>query len=104
MPVVVVATIRPLPEHRQAVIDAFREAIPAVHAEPGCALYALTTAEDRLVMVEQWDSPEALAAHAGGDALKVLNAANTGRFSEPPEVLVLQPVPAGDPAKGQVRA
>jgi len=40
--VVVVATIRPLPEHRDEVLAAFRDTIPAVHREPGCILYRCT--------------------------------------------------------------
>jgi quinol monooxygenase YgiN len=40
--VVVVATIRPLPEHRAEMIAAFEKAIAAVHADDaGCLLYAL---------------------------------------------------------------
>ena len=35
MPVVVVATILPLAEHRAAVIDAIKETIGQVHAEDG---------------------------------------------------------------------
>jgi quinol monooxygenase YgiN len=104
MPVVVVATIRPLPEHRDAVIAAFTEAIPLVHAEPGCLLYALTQADDRLVMIEQWESEEALAVHSAAPAVTKARAANEGKLAGDPEVLVLRPVPAGDPAKGQVRA
>ena len=38
MSVVVVATIKPLPEHRDEVIAAFTETIAQVHAEDGCEL------------------------------------------------------------------
>jgi len=51
--VVVVATIIPLPEHRDAVIAAFTETIPEVHKEDGCELYALHQNDDRLIMVEK---------------------------------------------------
>ncbi len=104
MPIVVVATIRPLPEHRDAVIAAFVNEIPAVHQEAGCQLYALTEMADRLVMVEQWESREALEAHSTGEALQRLGVANAGKMAEPSEVLVLNPVPAGEPARGQVRS
>lgn len=103
MAVVVVATIKPTPEHREEVLAAFTEAIPAVHAEPGCELYALNQGADRLVMVEQWSSLEALQTHSGGEALKKLGAALEGKLSAPLEVLTFEPVPAGDPAKGQLR-
>ena len=39
---VVVATIIPLPEHRDEVIAVLTQTIPKVHAEEGCELYACT--------------------------------------------------------------
>jgi quinol monooxygenase YgiN len=102
MPVVVVATILPLSEHRAAVIDAIKETIPQVHAEDGCELYSLNEAPDRLVMVEKWVSQQALDAHAKGPNLAALGPKLAGKVAAAPEVVVLQPVPAGDPAKGAV--
>ena len=102
MSVVVVATIKPLPEHRDEVIAAFSETTAQVHAEDGCELYALQQADDRLIMVEKWASREALAAHSRGAALAALNPRLAGKVAGPSEVIVLEPVPAGDPAKGQL--
>jgi quinol monooxygenase YgiN len=102
MPVVVVATILPLPEHRAAVIDAIKQTIEQVHAEDGCELYSLNEAPDRLVMVEKWASQQALDAHAKGPNLAALGPKLAGKVTGAPEVVVLQPVPAGDPAKGAV--
>ena len=68
MPVVVVATITPKPEYRDEVIAAMKKAVPLVHAEDGCELYAL---------------------HAD-------------KLAAPTAVLRLDPIPAGDPAKGQL--
>jgi quinol monooxygenase YgiN len=102
MPVVVVATILPLSEHRAAVIDAIKETIQQVHAEDGCELYSLNEAPDRLVMVEKWASQQALDAHAKGPNLVALGPKLVGKVAAAPEVVVLQPVPAGDPAKGAV--
>jgi quinol monooxygenase YgiN len=100
--VVVVATIRPLPEHTDEVIAAFTATIPAVHAEDGCELYALHRAEDRLIMIERWASAEALAVHSKGAALAALGPQLRGKVSGAPEVIVSHAVPAGDPAKGQL--
>jgi quinol monooxygenase YgiN len=100
--VVVVATIKPLPEHRDAVIAAFTQVIAQVHAEDGCELYALQQADDRLIMVEKWASRAALDAHGRGQALAGLNPLLAGKMAGRPEVIVLDPVPAGDPAKGQL--
>ena len=102
MSVVVVATIVPKPEHRHAVIAALRDTIAQVHGEDGCELYALHEAPDRLIMVEKWASPEAVRAHSKGTALAALNPQLAGKVAGPPEVIVTQPVPAGEPAKGQV--
>ncbi len=102
MSVVVVATIIPLPEHRDEVIAVLTQTIPKVHAEDGCELYALHQAEDRLVMIEKWASPGALATHSRGAALAAMNPQLKGKVSGPAEVIVLQAVPAGDPPKGQL--
>jgi quinol monooxygenase YgiN len=101
--VVVVATIRPLPEHRAEVIAAMETAIADVHAnDDGCLLYALHEVDDRLVMVEKWTSAEALAEHSRGAALVELNKALSGRLAAKSEVQVLQPHPAGTPDQGTV--
>jgi quinol monooxygenase YgiN len=102
MSVVVVATIVPKPEHRDDVIAALQGTIEQVHGENGCELYALHEAPDRLIMVEKWASSEALRAHSKGAALAALNPKLAGKVAGPPDVIVLQPVPAGDPAKGQL--
>ncbi|HEY5361272.1 MAG TPA: putative quinol monooxygenase [Streptosporangiaceae bacterium] len=102
MSVVVVATIRPLPEHVDAVIAAFAEVIPQVHEEDGCELYALHQTDDRLIMIEKWTSPEALQVHSQGPNLAALNPKLAGKVAGPPEVIVARAVPAGDPAKGQL--
>ncbi len=102
MPVVVVATILPLDEHRAEVVAAFTQAIPVVHGEDGCILYAMHEADDRLVMVEQWESQDALDRHSKGEALRILGAALAGKVAGPPEVITLTAVPAGDVEKGRL--
>ncbi|MBI4940352.1 MAG: antibiotic biosynthesis monooxygenase [Actinobacteria bacterium] len=102
MSVVVVATITPQPGQHEAVRAALLEAIPAVHAEDGCELYALHEKDDRLVMIEQWSSAEALAVHSKGAALAELGPRLAGKVTAAPEVVVLTAVPAGDPVKGVV--
>jgi quinol monooxygenase YgiN len=100
--VVVVATIKPLPEYREDVIAAFTAIIPQVHGEDGCEFYALHADADRLIMVEKWASREALATHGKGAALTALNPTLAGKVAGRSEVIVLDPIPAGDPAKGQL--
>jgi quinol monooxygenase YgiN len=100
MSVVVVATIVPLAEYRDEVIVAFKETVEQVHQEDGCELYSLNEAPDRLIMIEKWASPEALAAHSKGANLAALNPKLAGKVAGAPAVVVLQQVPAGDPVKG----
>jgi len=100
--VVVVATIVPRPEHREEVITIITRTVAAVHEEDGCELYALHQADDRLVMVEKWASADALRAHGRGAALAAQGPRLEGKLAGPAEVIVLQAVPAGDPAKGQL--
>ena len=103
MPVVVVATITPKPEHRDAVIAAMKKTVPLVHDEDGCELYALHTDDERLVMIERWTSREALKKHGTDSAgLRVFNEAIDGKLAGPTVVLRLDAFPAGDEAKGQL--
>jgi len=101
--VVVVATIRPLPEHRDEVLAAFFVYFSGVHREPGCILYALHEKSDRLVMIEQWESSEALATHAGAEALQALNPRLEGKLAEKTDVQVLNPLPVGADELGRLR-
>ncbi|MGO8886278.1 MAG: putative quinol monooxygenase [Streptosporangiaceae bacterium] len=73
-----------------------------MHAEDGCELYALHQADGKLVMIERWSSPGALDVHSKGPNLARLAAALDGKLTGPLDVTVLEPVPAGDAAKGQV--
>jgi quinol monooxygenase YgiN len=101
MTVVVVATIYPRPEYRDEVVATFTAAIARVHAEDdGCHLYALHESADRLVMVEKWESQEALDAHSRGPALKELGGQLAGKLSSDVDVQTLRPRPAGTAEQG----
>jgi len=72
----VIAIITAKPGKREAILEAFRENVPAVRAEDGCIEYApAIDAEgmggfqtkfgaDTFVAVEKWRDPAALKAHA----------------------------------------
>jgi len=71
----VIAVITAKPGMRDAILEAFRANMPAVHAEQGCIEYGpAVDAEgmgfqtpfgpDTFVVIEKWESPEALKAHA----------------------------------------
>jgi quinol monooxygenase YgiN len=98
--VVVVATITPKPDEVDAVREAILTAVPKVHAEPGCELYALHEGDGSFVMVERWESPEALKVHGRAEALTTLGGVIADKLAAPLDVRRLSPVPAGEPAKG----
>ena len=102
MSVVVVATITPKPDQVDAVREAILAAVPKVHAEPGCELYAVHEGAGHFVMVERWETPDALQVHGSAEALTTLGGQLAGKLDGAPDVRRLTAVPAGDPVKGAV--
>jgi quinol monooxygenase YgiN len=101
--VVVTAVFRPLAGRRDDARAAIEGALPGVHAEDGCLLYALHDAADgTLVLLEKWESQELLAAHSVGEPVKRLGAALDGLLEAPATVVTMTPLPAGDPVKGRL--
>ncbi|MGB9306297.1 MAG: putative quinol monooxygenase [Mycobacterium sp.] len=103
MPVVVVATLTVKPESVDAVRDIMTAAVEEVHGEPGCQLYSLHQAGETFVFVEQWADEEALKVHSSAPAIAKLFTAAGEHLAGAPDIKMLQPVPAGDPGKGQLR-
>lgn len=102
-PVVVVATMTAKPESVDAVRDACKRAIEEVHDEPGCDLYALHEADGTFVFIEQWADADALKTHGKAPAVGTLLGTVGPLLDGAPDVKMLAPVVAGDPAKGQLR-
>jgi quinol monooxygenase YgiN len=103
MPVVVTAVFHPTEGHTADLIDALRASIPAVHNEQGCQLYAIHDAEDgTITMIEKWETREALAAHAVGPAVKVLQTAVARLVGEPTTVTLMTPLAAGTAEQGEL--
>lgn len=103
MSVVVVATITPKPGRLQDLLDAMAATVPLVHAEPGCELYAVHTDGTAIIMVERWESPEALRVHSKGDNLRAFGEATADALAGAPVVVVTENVPFGDPSKGSIQ-
>ncbi|MCW2651401.1 MAG: Antibiotic biosynthesis monooxygenase [Mycobacterium sp.] len=103
MPVVVVATMTAKPESADTVRDVCKRTIEAVHKEPGCELYSLQEANGTFVFVEQWADEEALKTHGTAPAVIAMFSDIAEHLDGAPDIKMLQPVPAGDPAKGQLR-
>ena len=105
MSIVVVATITPRPGAEDAVRNALLAAIPEVHAEPGCEKYALhesTGETTSFVMLERWESVEALAVHGTAPALVALGAAIGDLHAAPLDVRTFTATPAGAEDKGVI--
>lgn len=76
----VLAFITTQPGKREEVLTAFRANMPACHAEEGCIEYgpAIDAAtgtptkygDDTFVVIEKWESPAHLAAHAASAHMK----------------------------------
>ena len=104
--VVVVATVRVLPGHGDALVEKFAAVIEGTHGEHGCLTYALhrdQTDRDRFVIVERWRSQEDLDAHFNEPHMAQM-AGLADSLAAPPEVIFCEPVPRGDPAKNLASA
>jgi quinol monooxygenase YgiN len=98
----VVAIITAKSGMRETILKEFRANMPAVHAEKGCIEYGpAIDAEgiggfqtkfgpDTFVVIEKWDSPEALRAHAASPHMAAY-AAKTRNMIASRTVHVLQP-------------
>jgi quinol monooxygenase YgiN len=98
----VIAIITAKPGMRPRILEAFRANMPAVHAEKGCIEYqpavdaegagAMQTAlgPDTFVVIEKWESLDALKAH-GASAHMAAYAAKTREMIAGRVIHVLSP-------------
>jgi quinol monooxygenase YgiN len=79
----VVAIITAKPGMREAILKEFRANMPAVHAEQGCIEYGPTIdaghspakyGDDTFVVIERWESADALKAHAASPHMAAYGA------------------------------
>jgi quinol monooxygenase YgiN len=103
MPVVVVATLNVKPESVDTVRDILTRAVGEVHDEPGCQLYSLHQTGETFVFIEQWADEEALKTHSTAPAIGKMFSAASEHLAGAPDIKTLQPVPAGEADKGQLR-
>lgn len=103
MPVVVVATMTVKPESIDTVRDILTGAAKDVHDEPGCQLYSLHETDETFVFIEQWADEQALKTHSTAPAIGKMFSAVGEHLAGAPDIKTLQPLPAGDPGKGQLR-
>jgi quinol monooxygenase YgiN len=101
--ITVVAILTAKPGSEEAVMAALEPAIVATHQEPGCLAYTLqrdTQDSTKFVFVERWESMQALGSHGQSAHLKEAGEKLADLLAAPMEVMILNPVPLGDPAKG----
>lgn len=82
----VIAIITAKPSMRAQILDAFHANMPAVHAEKGCIEYGPATdaadigpfqtkfGPDTFVVIEKWETPAALQAHAASPHMAAYGA------------------------------
>lgn len=101
--VVVTAVFTPANGKRDQLIEALKEAIPAVHEEEGCELYAIHNSPDgTIVMLEKWTTRALLDAHAAGEPVTRLNSLIDGLTAQPVAVTVMDPIAAGTAQQGSL--
>ncbi|OOP59225.1 antibiotic biosynthesis monooxygenase [Arthrobacter sp. SRS-W-1-2016] len=101
MPIVVTAVFHPAEGKKDQLVQALQAAIPAVHEEEGCLLYAIHDAADgSITMIEKWTTAELLDAHANGPAVAALEAAVGSFIESPTTVTTMAPIEAGTEVQG----
>ena len=98
----VIAIITAKPGQRATILAHFNANVPAVRAEKGCIEYGAAVdldpalkfqtafGPDAFVVVEKWESPEALKAHAAAPHMAAY-AAKTRDFIASRAIHILQP-------------
>ena len=98
----VVAVITAKPGMRAAVLEAFRANVPAVKAEAGCIEYGAAVdledgpkfqakyGPDTLLVIEKWESMDALKAHAAAPHMAAY-AAKTKDLVASRQIHILSP-------------
>jgi quinol monooxygenase YgiN len=98
----VIAVITAKAGQRETILEAFRANVPAVRAEQGCIEYGAAVdadgfgslqtkyGADTFVVVEKWESPEALKAHAAAPHMAAY-AAKTRPLIESRLIHILTP-------------
>ncbi|MBH0024703.1 putative quinol monooxygenase [Salinibacterium sp. SWN248] len=100
-PVIVTAIFHIRPDSRDAVVEALHTALPLVHEEPGCELYAIhETADGTLVMIEKWESEALLDAHGQSPAVAALVGEIGQYLTAEVAVTRMSPIPIGATGKG----
>jgi len=103
--IVVVGSLKARPGKEADTAEALGALVAPTHAEDGCILYALhqgVADPTRFAFIERWDSQEHLDAHFGTEHMATALARVDELLSEPPDIVVYNALPGGEPAKGSL--
>ena len=90
----VIAVITAKPGQREALLELFKKNVPTVKAEEGCIAYEATIdtqnagpmqaefGPDTFVVIEQWESMQALGAHAVAPHMKEYSTQTKGMIAD----------------------
>jgi len=104
-PVIVIATLRAREDCETQARAALEDAQRGTHEEAGCRLYALhVEVEDprTFVLIEHWDSQEALDVHGSSPHITALGPRIAELCEGRPVVTRLAPLPLGAGGKGEL--
>lgn len=103
-----IARVHARPGKEAEAQAALREAQQGTHQEPACHLYALHVEDadpGAFVMIEIWETDEALEAHVASPHIQALIAKSKDLFEgDEPDILRLRALPYGDSGKGELRS
>ncbi len=98
----VIAIAKAKPGKEKALEQELLAVIPITHEEKGCIVYSLQKSVQEqgvYAMVERWDSQADLDRHLAAPHIQRLFKNIADLVQAPPQLLVLETVPAGKPEK-----
>jgi quinol monooxygenase YgiN len=101
--ITVLVSARAKPGHGAELLDMYGELAAATHREQGCLAFTLHRGledHDVIALVERWESKEALDAHLQSSHVTAFRRDAAELADGPSAIVIAQPVPAGDEAKG----
>jgi quinol monooxygenase YgiN len=101
--VVVIVNLSVKPDRRESVIEHLKATAAASHGEAGCRLFAVhedAEQPDRVVLIERWDSEDALEAHHHEPHMVDLPQFLAENMTGEPGRQFLTAIPAGEAGKG----
>lgn len=101
-PLIIVVTLTPSSDKREALLEVCRRYWPGVQREPGCEKFALHEGGQTFVVVERWSSRALWEQHLATEDNAALNAALGPLLARPADIWDVSPVAIGDTAKSTV--